>query len=492
MKILELDPATAKCALCGGRNGLGAADCQWCRVALALAEASIRDAVLGTDLARAPVRLIRCDRARPDGPLVLAASAQAFAAEPETEADGSVWIELAYAVSMAGSEATLSKEDFERCIANFAKYPCCPVTIEHADVEWFPKNPSWAEPHGHVEELALGERTITEMDGTTRVAATLRGRVSFDDATRPLVGAKKKWRFGSIAMFKGVTDEATGAGLGAILWSWSLTAHPRLTGIAPIAASLRPEQLPAELVAAIRALPLPVTAPAAAPPAADPTTPAPAAPETPAMKFNLILASLGLAAAPTEEEAEKRVLAAAQFGVDALKAVDLPPTGSPAQFAGRVSELKTAAGKLPAAEAELATFRKAEGERQQAERAQWVDDLVEAKPELAPVKASLARHAETDWPGFCATYQRPSREDLVTAAAEREQRGQDKGRTELVTASAATRDAPRAEARPENVRGEIRDVLEAFGRASDALAVTEALSMGHTPATLRAALDAQG
>jgi hypothetical protein len=57
------------------------------------------------------------------------------------------------------------------------------------------------------------------------------------------VGAKKKWRFGSITILQGAVDEETGQKLGSMLWSWSLTAHPRLTGLPAIAAS---KKIPAE------------------------------------------------------------------------------------------------------------------------------------------------------------------------------------------------------------------------------------------------------
>lgn len=421
--------------------------------------------------------------------VILGATLDTFAADGEVEADGSRWVELAYSVSMVESDITLSREDFERVIENFKRYPCCPVVVEHADTDWFPKNPEWAEPHGHVEELELGEREITEMDGTKRMATTLRGRVSFDEETAPTVGAKKKWRFGSITLLKGAVDEATGAGLGAMLWSWSLTAHPRLTGLAPISASLGGGALPPDLLARLRAEL--VTEPpraATAPPTPDPIT------EKSTMKFSLILAALGLPAAATEEEAAQRVQASAQLGVDALRALGLAPTATPAELATRAAELSTQASRVPALTQELDTFRAARAEQEKATRAAWINDLVEAQPALAPVRASLELHAERDWAGFSTTYPRPSREELTTAAAERAQRGQDAARTQPVTvhasANATTKDAPKPAAKKGDVRAAIRDVLSEFGRACDAMAVTEAIALGHTPETLRAALSA--
>lgn len=418
-------------------------------------------------------------RAMPDGTVVLGATVNTFA-DDAVESDGSRWVELAYAVSMAGSDVTLSREDFERVVENFKRYPCAPVVIEHADTDWFPANPKWAEPHGHVEELALGEREITEMDGTTRMAATLRGRVSFDADTASEVGAKKKWRFGSITMLKGVKDEATGAALGALLWSWSLTAHPRLTGLNPIPASIRAHP---ELERLLRA---DQTAPRG--------EPAPTHQENSPMKFALLLASLGMAAAATEDEAEKRVTAAAQLGLDALKAVGLPPTATPAEFAAKVAELGAAAAQAPKLHAELEVFRAEKAAADKALRASWINDLVEAQPHLTSVKGSLELHAERDWAGFSAAYPRPTRDALVTAAAERAQREQDAGRSTPVTLAApasgnpSTRDAPRTTPAAQDLATGIRTVLAEFGRDSSAISVAEAISLGHTPQTLRDAL----
>lgn len=418
------------------------------------------------------------DRKPPAGSVVLGATTDAFARDPEP--DGSRWVELAYAVSMAGSDVTLSREDFEACVRNFQRYPCAPVVIEHADTDWLPNN-EWAAPHGHVEELRIGERTITELDGSTRAAATLEGRVSFDAATAPIVGAKKTWRFGSITMIKGAVDEATGAPLGCLLWSWSLTSHPRLTGLEPIPASQRFAALTDDQRAALRS-------------ALDSTTRGPAAlthstPEKTMNKFGMILAALGLAAAASEEDAEKRVTAAAQFGVDALKALGLAATATPAEFAKRAAELQTLAAKVPAMEAELAAFRTERDARAKADRAAYLDDVIAANPALAPVRASLQLHADTDWSGFSTAYPRPSREDIAKASAEATQRAQDAGRTETVTANARTKDAP-AQPKPFDTRREIAEILSEFGFDFDAMAVTDAIAKGHTPATLRAALAA--
>lgn len=503
-----------------------------------------------------------------------------FAAPTTQTSDG--WTVLAYEVSMRESDVVLTRADFEDCVRNFASYPCAPVTIEHADTDFnpFAQPPtSWREPNGHVEELRVG--TMTR--GSTQVA-TLEGRVSYLEPTKTDVAAKK-WRFGSITINQDAVDEETGKTLGSMLWSWSLTAHPRLTGLPAIAASkLAPggELIEAgwwygdidgrdDLLSCLRTLlDLPVTSteaevlaeltklegyvadPASATaagietddivcrlrdalrlpaltsaadvlaevrkgldtlptddmPAATTTTPSGAATDPATMsrsntppeksimnKFTLILAGLGLPAVANEDAAETRVTASAQLGVDALKSVGLPITATPAEFAARIAALKSAETKLAASEQELATFRAQAAERSKLDRAAYLDDLVAARPELAPVRASLALHLESDPTGFASAYPRPSREDITKAAAEGAQRAQDGARTQSVTVNASnpvTRDAPKvagADAKPS--RAAFAAVLEECGYPNDAATITEAIAKGHTPETLRAALTAQ-
>lgn len=151
------------------------------------------------------------------------------------------WVVLAYEVAMRGrGKMTLTRQEFEECVRNFASYPCCPITLEHADAMDGPAE--WAAPHGHIEELRVGEMQRT-VDGQERTVATLEGRPSYLGTTASDV-ASGKWRYGSIFILKGVVDEETDTKLGAMLWSWSLTAHPRLRDVsrlAPLAASRRPE-----------------------------------------------------------------------------------------------------------------------------------------------------------------------------------------------------------------------------------------------------------
>lgn len=420
------------------------------------------------------------------------------------------WVVLAYEVSMARSKVELTRADFEQCVKNFAAYPCCPITIEHADVEGGPS--SWAEPNGHIEELRVGEMTRT-VDGQERTVATLEGRPTYLGTTAADVAAGK-WRFGSIFILKGVVDEESNTKLGAMLWSWSLTAHPRLTGLPAlgrVAAARRADGEPVEagwwygdiddrgdLISCLREiLDLPVTtteadvlaeldklealaAPGAdasgidvdrivsqlrdalrlpaltttagvlaevrkglanlpddaaddtdaslsrRPPAAP--SPAPQAPPTPEshpMKLVALLATFGLSV-PTEEEAQPKVEAYARLGADALKAVGLPVTATPAEFSAKLSELSTTAAKVPALESEVQGFRTKAADAEKAEREKHFNELFCVQPELRAAEDSLRLHAERDYAGFSKKYPRPSAEQLLASA----QHGQ---RTEQIT-----------------------------------------------------------
>lgn len=176
--------------------------------------------------------LVACASKPPTGRQVFGAFVPFASAEPGP--DG--WIPLAYAVEMKSGVA-LSKKDFEDCVDNFNRYPCVPIVIEHADTDpWAPAE--WKAPHGHIDALRVGTMTRTMRDGSTREVAALEGKPSYDEATLAAVKART-WRFGSITIIQGAVDEETGAKLGSMLWSWSLTAHPRLTGLPAIAASRR-------------------------------------------------------------------------------------------------------------------------------------------------------------------------------------------------------------------------------------------------------------
>lgn len=344
-------------------------------------------------------------RTMPSGSVVLGATVDAFARDPE--ADGTRWVELAYAVSMVDSDVTLSKEDFEQCVVNHRRYPCVPVVIEHADTSWFGDREQ-SEPHGYVEELRVGEREVTDADGTKRAAATLEGRVSFDEATAPTVGPRKKRRFGSITLIKGAVDEATGAGLGAMLWSWSLTAHPRLTGLLPIAASLAPASLTPELAARLRAALDGASQPRG-------TSAVTATEKTPMKTFLALAAQFGLTAA-SEEDALDKVTALLSLGADAVKALGLAPAATAQELAAKLSTVTVAAAKVPALEQELTTLRAEKTERVKAERDQYFEELFAVQPELKAAEASLRLHAGHDWEGFEKADPRPTTQELIEAA----------------------------------------------------------------------------
>ncbi len=332
----------------------------------------------------------------PDGSLILGATVDAFAASRE-ESDGTRWIELAYAVSMVDSDVTLSKEDFERCVANHRRYPCVPVVIEHADTDWFGDR-AWCEPHGYVEELRVGEREVTDMNGTSRTAATLEGRVSFDEATAPLVGPGRKWRYGSVTVLKGAVDEATGASLGALLWSWSLTAHPRLTGLLPITASLDPSALTHAQAARLRAAL-----------ERHPST------EKPMTRYLELAARFSLVAS-SEDDARDKVHSLASLGAEALRALSLAPTATAQELASKLSSITVAAAKVTALEAELTTLRAERDAREKAELDAHLAELFAVHPELKAAERALRFQAEHDLARFREEHPRPTPAELLQCA----------------------------------------------------------------------------
>lgn len=165
--------------------------------------------------------------------MALLGAVVALSAMPVADAAGGVWNVLAYEVSMKASGVKLTKADFEACVKNFGAYPKVPLVVEHADTHGGPA--AWAEPCGWITELRVG--TFTRPDG--RVVASLEGKLQTDETTRAAIngaeGAPPKWPFGSVTVFKG-RDEETDTDLGMCLWSFSLTAHPRLIDVPRLAA----------------------------------------------------------------------------------------------------------------------------------------------------------------------------------------------------------------------------------------------------------------
>lgn len=146
-------------------------------------------------------------------------------------AEGGAWNVLAYEVTLKARGASLTRQMFEQCVKNFARYPKVPVVIEHADTTDGPAE--WQEPHGWITELRVGS-----MERNGKTVATLEGRMQLDEATRPLVvGETPTWPFGSVTVYFSTTDEETNTDTGASLFSFSLTAHPALVDVPRLAAS---------------------------------------------------------------------------------------------------------------------------------------------------------------------------------------------------------------------------------------------------------------
>lgn len=167
-----------------------------------------------------------------------------------TDAEGGPWTTIAYEAELKGyrladgTHARITSKDIDDMVKNFGRYPKAPIVVEHADTrEGMPAE--WATPRGHVVALRRGTFTRTLPDGTTKAVASLEARLDTSPEVRlSIVGdAETKtpptWPFCSITTAKG-TDEETGAALGTVLYSVSLTAHPRLADLPRLAASQDP------------------------------------------------------------------------------------------------------------------------------------------------------------------------------------------------------------------------------------------------------------
>lgn len=132
-------------------------------------------------------------------------------------------------------------------------------------------------------------------------------------------------------------------------------------------------------------------------------------------KFLPLLATFGLTVA-NEDDAQARAATFAQLGHDALKAVGLPVTATPQEFAAKLSQLSTDAARVKALESELTTFRAQAAETQKTEREKYFTELFAVRPDLKPAEGSLRLHAERDFDGFTKAYPRPSAEQLLASA----------------------------------------------------------------------------
>lgn len=171
---------------------------------------------------------------------------------PPTDAEGGPWCVLAYEAELKGyrlpdgTHAKITATDIDQMVANFARYPKSPIVVEHADTR--EKMPvEWAEPRGHIVALRRGsmERSV---DGVTKTVATLEGRIDASPEVRlsingdPANSVPPTWPFCSITTARGI-DEETGVALGTVLYSVSLTAHPRLADLPRLAASANGAEL---------------------------------------------------------------------------------------------------------------------------------------------------------------------------------------------------------------------------------------------------------
>ena len=454
---------------------------------------------------------------------------------------GAPWTVLAYEATLlsyrAGGRAqtvALTKATFDECVANFNRYPKVPVVIEHADTRGGPTE--WAQPQGWVTALRVG--TMTRGDKTV---ATLEGRLALSAEMRVKVvgaeGVPPVWPFGSVTIGDTV-DEESAKELGAALWSFSLTAHPRLADVPRLAASrdaaeasyYGPLDTRDDVLAMIReCLRLPVTAseaevnaqlsklgelaaqdpmPEAAseavedfgealrlpvlstpnevlaavrraldtmPGSAPATMAAPASAERTRMKNFLEMAAALKLSVASEDAAHAAVLALAQDGAAARATLTLAD-GAP--LAPALADVVAARAELAKALPELEKLRVAEASRAKAERETYVADLCLARGWDADVKHAMELAAHADFAGFRAKYPAPSREELA-------QRAQDGARTAVVAAAHKT-EAAKEPAKTEKVSlAQQADKLRAvYASAGYALTVTEAVdlvSRGETP-----------
>ncbi len=165
-----------------------------------------------------------------------------------TENEGGPWCTLAYAVELkgyklkGGGHAVISAQDIDDMVANFARYPKVPLVVEHADTrrDVAEVHPEWAAPHGYVVALRRGTMTRV-VEGLPTTVASLEGRLDVPPVVRlaingdPANDVPPTWPWCSITPAAGMNEE-TGQEVGTVLWSVSLTAHPRLADLPRLAA----------------------------------------------------------------------------------------------------------------------------------------------------------------------------------------------------------------------------------------------------------------
>ena len=486
---------------------------------------------------------------------LLADPSKAYLAEPvalsamPTDAGGA-WNVLAYEAELLGyrlangKPATITRAGLEACVANFARYPKVPIVIEHADTRDGPTE--WAEPHGWITEVRLGTMERALPDGGKRTVATLEGRLALDENTRAKVnGTPPTWPFGSVTIFP-ETDPETGKDLGMALWSFSLTAHPRLTDVPKLAAGRALEagcwygeledredvltmlrtvfDLPAlateadtlaaldklealaapgadtggvdvdDLVGRLRdALLLPALSSTAEVlaalrralatlPTETETLGASAPSHTESTMKFLELAKKYGLATASEEDAQAAVLALADDGSATRSALSLP-VGTP--LAPKLAEVVTAAAELSRVSPELTELRAARDARAEADRTARVAAVCLAKGWGDEAKPALLAFAKSDPAAFEAAYPAPTTAELA-------QRAQDGARLERVVPPAKTEAGKpvEPEAKPSTDK-DLAALRAVYARAGIALSIPEALDLlqrGETPARAAAEL----
>lgn len=366
--------------------------------------------------------------------------------------EGGVWNVLAYEVDLKGRDTVLTRAHLEECVKNFARYPKVPIVIEHADTNWWDDLPEdYAEPHGWVTELRIND-AFARSDG--RIVAALEGRIAFDEKTKAEVNADPpKWPFGSVTIFFDQRDEESGDHIGAVLWSYSLTAHPALVDVPRLAASTRITQE-----------------------------------QSMKNRFLLLAAALGMVALTTEEAAEEAVTERAKETPETRKALGLSADAPKAAVLAKLAELMAASTKVEALTKQNAELSAKIESAEQAQRAEHVNAVVGADPSLEPARGAFEAWAKADYAAFSKAHPRPEAKPAPAAPAEEAPKGAHlSSLDEAAKAARSNAKAPVTDADPVKAReaktmqlahaflnqGLARSLPEALGMAEDELGAAE-------------------
>jgi hypothetical protein len=331
-------------------------------------------------------------------------------------AEGGAWNVLCYEVDLKSRDTVLTRAHLEECVKNFTRYPKVPIVIEHADTNWWNEFPAeYAEPHGWVTELRIRDN-FTRSDG--RIVAALEGRIAFDEKTKAEVNATPpKWPFGSVTIFFDQRDEESGDHIGAVLWSYSLTAHPALVDVPRLAASTRITQE-----------------------------------NRMKNRFLLLAAVLGMVAVTTEEAAEEAVLERVKETPDTRKALGLSADAPKADVLAKIAELMAASTKVEALTKQNAELSAKVESAEAAQRADHVSSVIASDPSLEPARAAFEAWAKADYAAFAKAHPRTETKPAPAAPTEQAPKGahlsslEDVAKTARSGAKAPTTDADPAKA----------------------------------------------